>query len=517
MNDPILFWNAVALEVHRRDFTFNGAGDSFSAGDFIPEQPGPTRVSRSFAMVHIAMHQAYAKANPGAGLPPYAPIAPLPTAPALTPSLAPTPATITAQTVLLAAGAVAGAAITVLKSQWPKQAGYIDQQLPQSPWPLSDTDFINGLDYGHTVGLAMINIREAKGVDGLFQDGSQAPDDKNYSAVTWHHRPDPFNPAQMRLGTKWGSVTPFSIPRPVNLATYIAPYPDPVAHGSRYDAAVDDVNKLGKNAGSTRSHNETVAGIYWGYDGPRGLGVPPRLYNQMVRAFVEEHGASNTVAENASLFTSINVGMADAAIVAWSAKYHFDLWRPVVGIREHDTGFGLGHGDRSNLMPISAHCDPTWPPLGRPGTNNYGDMTKTPDFPAYPSGHATFGAVTFRLTARFFAKKLNITTKKAMNELEFSFVSDEFNGVNQDPNGSVRPYHNRRFSLREAIIENALSRVYLGVHWRFDGLGAVAPKDLEGDIPKDPAFNVKLAPAIEKKLGGVPIGLEIASQVFNKF
>jgi hypothetical protein len=504
MNDPILYWNAVSLETHRRDFTFEGAGDSFNMGALTPEQGGPTRTSRSLAMVHLAMHDAYKHADPAAAL-----VAQL-TIPA---AALPVPIAVpNASMMQVVAGAVAGAAITVLKSQWKRQTSFVDSQFADAPGDKSNLFFQYGVDLGHAVGAEMIRIRQ--------NDNSNVADDMTFSGQHGRHQPDPFSPGQGRLSTKWGKVLPFSIP-PVAAnasihASYIADYP--ALNTPRYNAAVSDVKQLGGRNSANRTPDETVAGTFWGYDGPRGLGVPPRLYNQVVRAFVEQNGG-NTPVENAKLFTMINVGMADAAIVAWSAKYHaaYDLWRPVVGIRAHDQGFGKGHGSFSPAVnAISALCDPAWAPLGRPGTNG-NDHTKTPDFPAYPSGHATFGAVTFRLTALFFAAKKGITTKKAMNDLKFIFVSDEYNGINRDPNGDIRTYHPREFSLREAIIENALSRVYLGVHWRFDGLGAVAPDDLEGAIPTDPAFGVKLTPAKEKKLGGVPIGLEVAKIVNTKF
>ena len=41
--DPILFWNAVALETHRRDFAFDIGPDGRVQ---LPEQGGPTRTSR---------------------------------------------------------------------------------------------------------------------------------------------------------------------------------------------------------------------------------------------------------------------------------------------------------------------------------------------------------------------------------------------------------------------------------------------------------------------------------------
>ena len=161
--------------------------------------------------------------------------------------------------------------------------------------------------------------------------------------------------------------------------------------------------------------------------------------------------------------------------------------------------------------------DPNWLPLGAPNDNG-GGTNFTPPFPAYASGHATFGAVVFQLTGKFYAEKTGKTLEDVMND-KFVFVSDEFNGHNRDPHGDERVYHKRRFSLCEAIVENALSRVYLGVHWRFDGLGAVKPDGLMCDnIPDDPAKPDPLdntTEGIEKTLGGVPAGLLVAEQVFN--
>ena len=80
------------------------------------------------------------------------------------------------------------------------------------------------------------------------------------------------------------------------------------------------------------------------------------------------------------------------------------------------------------------------------------------------------------------------------------FVSDELNGENVDNKGTVRPRHVRAFDrgLWEMIEENGRSRVYLGVHWVFD------------------AFAVKNngKPDLSKNIGGVPLGLKIAEDIF---
>ncbi|MBL8811449.1 MAG: hypothetical protein JNM43_14855 [Planctomycetaceae bacterium] len=54
-------------------------------------------------------------------------------------------------------------------------------------------------------------------------------------------------------------------------------------------------------------------------------------------------------------------------------------------------------------------------------------------------------------------------------KLPFSFTSDEFNGVNVNGDGTRRPVVTRKYNyIDEAVLENAYSRVYLGIHWSFD-------------------------------------------------
>jgi hypothetical protein len=107
----------------------------------------------------------------------------------------------------------------------------------------------------------------------------------------------------------------------------------------------------------------------------------------------------NTIEQNALLFALVNTAMGDAGILAWDDKYRYDLWRPVVGIREHDPSMG-STGTAGNAL--DADCDLGWLPLGAPNTNQTGVKNFTPPFPAYPSGHATFGAAALEATRRYY-------------------------------------------------------------------------------------------------------------------
>jgi hypothetical protein len=220
---------------------------------------------------------------------------------------------------------------------------------------------------------------------------------------------------------------------------------------SDYEEAYDEVKRLGGdgvNTSTERTDEQTMIGIYWGYDGRPGLGTPPRLYNQIAGTIAVQEG--NTEAENARMFALLNISMADAAITAWEAKYDEDFWRPILGIR--------GGGNDGNP---DTQGDANWSPLGAPASNSTSptDTDFTPPFPAYTSGHASLGAAVFKTLERFYGR----------DDITFTFVSDEFNGVTRDDDGTVRPLIPRTFdSFSEAAEENGQSRIYLGIHWAFD-------------------------------------------------
>jgi hypothetical protein len=293
-----------------------------------------------------------------------------------------------------------------------------------------------GLGYGRELALRMLKER--------MDDNST--DDTQYVPVDapGRHRPDPLHTDQGFLTPGWGKVKTFGIG---GVTAFRAPAPPPL-NSAEYRDNFNDVKETGARTGSTRAPEETLIGIFWGYDGAQKLGTPPRLYNQIARVIAADQ--CNTICDNARMFALINIAMADAGIQCWESKYHYNLWRPVVGIREASYD-----GNDETL------ADPYWEPLGAPATNPLPGATNfTPNFPAYPSGHATFGAASLGMIRLFYHNK---------DEICFEFVSDELNGESVDADGSVRVLHKRQFrKLSDAILENARSRVFLGVHWQFD-------------------------------------------------
>src|SRR5438045_4096230 len=150
-------------------------------------------------------------------------------------------------------------------------------------------------------------------------------------------RQDPISLMPLALGAHLGHVTPFVLE---SSSKFPVP-PPPAMTSPDYTAAYNEVKRLGGDGLGTptdRTPDQTLAGIYWAYDGTPSLCAPPRLYNQ-----ITVHIADQTKLrplELARLLALVNVAMADTAMSVWESKYHYDFWRPVTAIRESDPGTG---------------------------------------------------------------------------------------------------------------------------------------------------------------------------------
>ncbi|WP_437579362.1 hypothetical protein [Sorangium sp. So ce887] len=72
------------------------------------------------------------------------------------------------------------------------------------------------------------------------------------------------------------------------------------------------------------------------------------------------------------------------------------------------------------------------------------------------------------------------------DHVPFCVTSDEFNGRTTDAPGNVRPEIRRCYSsFSQASQENASSRIYLGVHWRFDAVEGIRQGKRVGDAVVD--------------------------------
>ena len=467
------FWCDMSMECIRRDHT-----SALSPGD----QRGPFLSARAIGMALAALNDAreYVFRRPVL-------------------LNIPAPATLLAIDPADADTASAAACAQVLRLRYPNQA-----HLLEPAW-------LRWLDY---FGLGSAgSLAETAGRDfgtlvhqsGMNDPVNAAADQYTPTGAEYSHMLPPKEPMQGYAGGHWGMATPL-------LATRVTDFPLPPGRvpGTmpHYKA---DFEKVVAKGGSnwmpgTRTLPEEITGIAWGYDGPMELGTPPRLYLQVVLTVLDAIEAKNpgslSPEDELAILAGIGIAMADAGIDAWHYKYaptHM-MWRPVVGIRNAVNGNGV--------------ADPDWEPLGRPDTNGTG-YSLTPNFPAYPSGHATFGAAAFQLLRLFLVEKRVATfhpSGNGVDDVRFDFVSDEFDGRNKDPI-TLQPREHITLgydSLWQAIIDNSVSRVYLGVHWEFDGITKRNAANT-GD-----EFGIPSSPSELGKTGGVWLCAKIANEIALK-
>ena len=143
--------------------------------------------------------------------------------------------------------------------------------------------------------------------------------------------------------TYWGKVRPF-------LAESIARFdpPPPPLNDVAFQRALDEVRQA---RADNPARNDELA-KKWA-DGP-GTPTPPGRWNKIAAALIAERSLDEL--SSTRILAYLNMALVDASIACWHAKFRYWLLRP---------------------SQADGRIVPTYP---------------LPNFPAYPSGHATFSA-----------------------------------------------------------------------------------------------------------------------------
>lgn len=553
-DNPILYWNHVALELNKLTHS-----EPLKGG-----QSGPPLSARALGIVHIAIHDAYFSIVPkhDTFFPKYEGLKQLSSTVQCLPQLH--------HSADDAKYAVTGAAVATLRKLYtipsPDVAvatttffGSVIAQFLQNFERLNqipNRPLINpSYDFGRRVGEVVFKYL-------THSPERQANDYQPQKNVRYKFDDEPTHPIRIEPLDPNQPEGPVKVSRPRHQPYYgvearlIATQCDhkladpPGLYSAKnqeheYQDALRDVHRMGGAITLTstkRSPAQTATGIFWAYDGANLIGTPPRLYNQILRTIAIKYKTSDDLksevnsADFARLFALANAAMADAGILAWREKYHFEFWRPLSGVRSE--------GTETCQKPF----DPFWLTLGAPATNSHETSFKPP-FPAYPSGHATFGTACFQVARRFYHGRCGNWENREPDNISFDFVSDELDGISrdlyqrydptvplEDQSGNVRTRITRHFeSLWEAIFDNAISRVFLGVHWRFDACSAqdilISTNNEKGssyDIDSVGATVYKHVDKIRYEatgtregadgvfpVGGIGLGLEIADDIWD--
>lgn len=218
----------------------------------------------------------------------------------------------------------------------------------------------------------------------------------------------------------WGKVRPFAM----NQSDIIAQPPIPYSEDpeSQFFQQANEIRIMGNLA----NYSTHWVAEFWSDDFFEVTFEPAGRQIAIANILVEQDDIAMDRA--LELYAKMGMALCDAGIAVWNSKYIYNVRRPVDYIRD--------------VM------DPGWQTI----LNNPLDGVKgvTPPFPAYPSGHSGFGSSGSAIMADIFGNTHPYTDNCHQNRTEF--------------NGTPRSYN----TILEAGLENAYSRLPLGVHFRMD-------------------------------------------------
>jgi hypothetical protein len=344
--------------------------------------------------------------------------------------------------------AIVGAAQRILALELPGESDLIQDQLAKSLAELKGSQ--QGIQAGLAFGADLADqVRASRASDGYNNNTPYTPPADGLPGYVW--MPATSGPtAGVALGANWGSVTPWVISGPdAYRSDGLQCRPD--VDLDAYATQLNEVRQLGGLASTAvtsiqRTADQTQIAYFWAYDRPDTF----RPYGQLIDLAMNVAAQKNSTLEtNAKLIASLSIAMADAVICAWQEKYSNVQPRPADLI----TGaFSDTDGVASTVR------DSQWQSL-LSSING----VQSPPFPDFLSGHSVMGGAFASVMTQFFG-----------DNVVFSARSDELPGVKRSFDGRIAPgslgdlstVALRPNSFYEAGLEDAVSRVYGGVHIR---------------------------------------------------
>jgi signal transduction histidine kinase len=209
----------------------------------------------------------------------------------------------------------------------------------------------------------------------------------------------------------WGGARTFVVD--VKSSELAAPIPFSENPNSAFFAQAMEIYTISK----PMTEEKNWVAEFWSDDTPLLSFCPSSRWIAIARQALNVKKADYFLALN----TYLRLGLAlnDTAVKVWYEKYNYNIERPQTYIQRN--------------------IDATWQPLH-----------DAPSFPSYPSGHAAFGAAATAILKNILGKNLRMTDYSHENDATITGKPRHFN------------------SLDEMCKENAISRLYMGVHYRMD-------------------------------------------------
>ena len=317
--------------------------------------------------------------------------------------------------------AAARAAFEVARDQYPDEETRFRAELDRWLSRVEDGPARSaGVELGRATAAAVLADREGDGWEGEGEYEWQPPSPGVYAEMGEHSG----TPEGFVFGAGWAEAEPFTFGSP---ARFRAP-PPPAIDSEAYTRAFREVKEVGAFESETRTPDQAHLAMWW-------KEFVESSHNRFARRLVVEEGLDLWAA--ARTFALLNVSIYDGYVAVFDDKFHYNHWRPFTAIRR-----AAEDGNPETRE------DPDWDNLHR----------HTYAFPSYPSAHGTACAAAMTVLADTFGRDRPVTL--TIERVDRAGPMSE--KVPMEP--ATRSFE----SFSAAAEECSLSRVYLGIHFRYD-------------------------------------------------
>ncbi len=322
--------------------------------------------------------------------------------------------------------AAAQAAYEVAFNQFPNRKNELDQELGKWLSTVPDGDSKDeGTNLGKASAAAILEMRN----DDTWNEQSE---------YTWHPMAPgvyaEFNehsgtPEGFIFGAGWSKAKPFLL----KSSDHFRSPPPPEINSNRYTEAFNEVKEVGATDSATRTEDQAHFAMWW---------------KEFVEISLNRLAGDLVLKENIDLWTTtrsfalLNMTIYDAYVCVFDNKFFYNHWRPYTAIR-----WAANDGN----------------PHTEPDTNWNTLHNHTYPFPSYPSAHGSGSGAGMAVLANTLGFGDDYSFTMVVPEVDSSGpMSDK---MKMDP-------PERSFkSFSEAALEGAMSRLYLGIHFRYDSEG----------------------------------------------
>ncbi|MEM6605997.1 MAG: vanadium-dependent haloperoxidase [Pseudomonadota bacterium] len=231
------------------------------------------------------------------------------------------------------------------------------------------------------------------------------------------------------FGAGWAQARGFGFSE----AEYFRVAPPPSIDSDAYTQAFNEVKAIGRFQSIRRTADQTHIALWW-------KDFVENSHNRLARDLIEQE--SIELIDAVRLLALLNTSIFDAYIASFNNKFHFNHWRPYTAIRWADND-----GNDATL------AESTW-------TNTH---QHTYAFPSYPSAHGTACAAAMTIMESVFGKNYAFTMSTPLVDRAGPFSGK----IEMQP--STRSFA----AFSDAADQCAESRVFLGIHFRYDAVTGV--------------------------------------------